>query len=135
MHLQNGHLNLVEFLIEKGANVHHEDWHGIFPLGIASQVCLLFFLFLIYFKQEPQLRIVEKIRMVIWRLLNFCLRKAPTSSKRISRIEHLFRLLFMYACINFLLVSFLFFSFLFFSLLCGTFFCRFFFRSKIRNIQ
>ena len=40
---QNGHLNLVDFLIEKNANVDAYYGDGKTPLSIASQVCLLSF--------------------------------------------------------------------------------------------
>ena len=36
--MQEGHLNVVKFLVEKGANVHHEDNEGATPLWVASQV-------------------------------------------------------------------------------------------------
>ena len=41
MYMQNGHLNLVKFLIEKRADVQHANNQGETPLLIASKVCPL----------------------------------------------------------------------------------------------
>ena len=43
-HIQEGHLNLVEFLVEKGADVDvNASANWPLPLWLASQVCLLSF--------------------------------------------------------------------------------------------
>ena len=59
MFMQNGHLNLVSFLIEKNANIHHANCFGDTPLWIASHVCLvLLSIQSNYLKREAHLRIV-----------------------------------------------------------------------------
>ena len=36
--MQEGHLKVVEFLVEKGAKVDQADFRGVTPLWMASQV-------------------------------------------------------------------------------------------------
>ena len=59
IHIQNGHLNLVEFLIEKkSANIHLKDYYGDTPFWIASEVCLFSFFLSNSLKRESYLRFV-----------------------------------------------------------------------------
>ena len=44
--LQEGHLKVVEFLLEKGAKVYRANKKGVTPLWIASCVCFCFLAFL-----------------------------------------------------------------------------------------
>ena len=60
---QEGHLDVVKFLVEKGADVHHADNKEETPLWVASEVCFLkssFYAFCIFFKkiQNAELMII-----------------------------------------------------------------------------
>ena len=48
LYIQYGHLNLVEFLIEKNANVNHTNEFGATPLLMASKVRFFITLMLLY---------------------------------------------------------------------------------------
>ena len=52
--MQEGHLKVVEFLFEKGAEVDQAHVNGVTPLWIASQV---FFCFLVFLSSKINLQI------------------------------------------------------------------------------
>ena len=80
---QYGHLEVVKFLFEKGAKVDHADNDGTTPLWIASQVCLFFC------QNDVTFNAVS--RMIIWKLSNFWLRKAPKLIEQTMTVQLLFR--------------------------------------------
>ena len=51
---QNGHFEIVELLLAKGAEVDRADCRGSTPLWTASEVCVFFFLFF-QFNSQPRL--------------------------------------------------------------------------------
>ena len=81
--LQKGHLDVVKFLVEKGANVRWADVCGATSLYAASYVCFFFLL------KDNEL-INFWCRKVTWKLLNFCLRKALKLIKRAVKAWLLF---------------------------------------------
>ena len=92
---QNGYLDVVKFLVKQGAKIDQADDGGTTVLHMACAV-RLFIYSLCYDLKSWTLTQNYWIRMVVWRLSSFSLRKVPMSTKWTTLTTLLFRLLLVY---------------------------------------